>query len=97
MTVEELLRLTIYGNRKPPKRKDDKTKQDRKMTYGEIYNEALWRLCLDHEEVEDYRPASKLFIPELERDIPNAIIIWLKDGSKVIYIERSEVGDDKNI
>lgn len=57
------------------------------MTYEEIYNKALCKLCLECKEVEDYRPASKLFIPELKRDIPNAIIIWLKDGSKLIYME----------
>lgn len=41
-------------------------------------------------EVEDYRPAVKMHIPQLLRDIPNAIIVWLKDGSKVIYIAESE-------
>lgn len=65
------------------------------MTYGEIYNKALCKLCLTRKEVADYRPASKLFIPELERDITNAIIIWLKDGGKLIYIEPHESEENK--
>lgn len=65
------------------------------MTYGEIYNKALCKLCLTRKEVADYRPASKLFIPELERDITNAIIIWLKDGGKLIYIEPHESEKEK--
>ena len=27
-----------------------------------------------------------MFMPQLTRGIPKAIIIWLKDGSKVVYI-----------
>lgn len=57
------------------------------MTYDEMYDKALRELHLEREEIEDYRPASKIHIPELERDIPNAIIIWLKNGSKIIHIE----------
>lgn len=57
------------------------------MTYGELYDKALNKLHLECEKVEDYRPACKMHIPELETALPNAIIIWLKDGSKVIYIE----------
>ena len=66
----------------------DEEESENGMTYGEIYNKALCKLCLTYDEVADYRPASKLHIPELERDIPNAIIIWLKDGSKLIYVEK---------
>lgn len=58
------------------------------MTYGDIYNEFCEKF--PDAEVEDYRPAWKFYIPQLVRGIPNAIIIWLKDGSKVIYIEESE-------
>lgn len=57
------------------------------MTYEDIYNNALEKLNINAELVEDYRPASELFIPELKRQIPKAIIIWLKDKSKIIYIE----------
>lgn len=65
------------------------------MTYGEIYDKALNKLHLECEEVEDYRPACKMHIPELEIALPNAIIIWLKDGSKVIYIELDKAGSEK--
>lgn len=32
-----------------------------------------------------------MHIPQLSRGIPNAIIVWIKDGSKVIFIAESEV------
>ena len=59
------------------------------MTYGDIYNEFCKKF--PNVEVEDYRPAVELYIPQLSRGIPNAIIVWLKDESIVIYIaERKE-------
>ncbi len=53
-------------------------------TYGDIYNEFRNKFPLA--EVMDYRPAVKMHIPQLSKDIPNAIIVWLKDGSEIIYI-----------
>lgn len=64
------------------------------MTYGELYEKALCKLCLEHSEVEDYRPCSEMFISELSRQIPNAIIIWLKTGEKVIFIDNEEVENE---
>ena len=58
------------------------------MTYGDIYNEFCKKF--PNVEIEDYRPAIKIHIPQLSRGIPNAIFAWLKDGSKVIYIAESE-------
>ena len=58
------------------------------MTYGDIYNEFCKKF--PNVEIEDYRPAIKIHIPQLSRGIPNAIFVWLKDGSKVIYIAESE-------
>lgn len=58
-------------------------------TYKDIYDEFCKKF--PHPEVEDYRPAVEMHIPQLSRGIPNAIIVWLKDGSKVIYIAESEV------
>ena len=58
-------------------------------TYGGIYKEFCAKF--HNAEVEDYRPAAELYIPQLTVGIPNAIIVWLKDGSKVIYIAESEV------
>ena len=58
------------------------------MTYGEIYEEFCSKF--PNAEVNDYRPAVPMHIPQLMRGIPNAIIVWLKDGSEVIYIAESE-------
>ena len=56
--------------------------------YIDIYNKFCDMFPLA--EVEDYRPAIELFVPQLSKGIPNAIIVWLKDGTKVIYIAESE-------
>lgn len=58
------------------------------MTYEDIYDEFCKKFL--NAEVEDYRPAVEIHIPQLARGIPNAIIVWLKDGSKIIYIAESE-------
>ena len=57
-----------------------------KMTYGDIFNEFCKKF--PKAKVEDYRPAMELYMPQISRGrgIPNAIIVCLKDGSKVIYI-----------
>ena len=60
------------------------------MTYKELYSTAICKLCLDQSEIDDYRPASELFIKELKTQIPNAIVIWLKTGEKVIYIDKAD-------
>lgn len=60
------------------------------MTYEELYNKAIKTLNLDENKIEDWRPASQLFIEQIHRQIPNAIIIWLKDGNQVIFIDKSE-------
>lgn len=59
-----------------------------KMTYEEIYEEFCNKF--PNAEIEDYRPADPMFIPQLLRGIPNAIIVWFKDKSKVVYIAESE-------
>lgn len=57
-------------------------------TYCDIYNEFLKKF--PNAEVLDYRPAVEMHVPQLSKAIPNAIVIWLKDGSEVIYISESE-------
>lgn len=57
-------------------------------TYRDIYDE--FRNKFPNVEVEDYRPADPMYIPQLLRGIDYAILVWLKDGSKVIYINESE-------
>lgn len=58
------------------------------MTYRDIYDEFCKKF--PNAEVDDYRPAVEMHIPQLSRYIPNAIIAWLKDGSKVIYISENK-------
>ena len=60
------------------------------MTYEELYNKAIKTLNLDKDIVDDYRPASPLFIEQLIYQIPNAIIIWLKTGDQIVFIDRGE-------
>jgi hypothetical protein len=58
-------------------------------TFGEIFHEACVKLNLH--DVADYRPADPSFVSELSQGIPGGIIIWLKDGSKIIYIAQEGV------
>lgn len=65
-----------------------KEEKEDKMTYGMIYDEFCKKF--PNAGVDDYRPAFPLYLPRLVKPIPNAIIVWLKDGSKMVYIEESE-------
>lgn len=59
-----------------------------KLTYGEIFEHFLEK-CDPKLPVEDYRPACGLYIDGVDdcTQIPNAIVIWLADGTKIIYID----------
>lgn len=57
-------------------------------TYKDIYNEFCEKF--PNAEAEDYRPADPMFVSQLMRGIQNAIVVWLKDGSKAIYIAKEE-------
>ena len=57
-------------------------------TYDAIYDEFRKKFPLA--EVLDYRPAVELHIPQIKGCIPNAIVVWLNDGSIIIYIAESE-------
>lgn len=59
-------------------------KEVKEMTYGEIYEEFCNKFS--NAEVNDYRPATPLYVDELNTTIPNAIVVWLNDGSKIIYV-----------
>ena len=57
------------------------------MTYGEIYRQFESVTNINKSLVSDYRPCCELFdVP----NIPNAIIVWLKTGDKIIYIAKGE-------
>lgn len=58
------------------------------MTYGDIYEEFCKKF--PKAKVNDFRPAIPMYMPSLISGIPNAIIVWFNDGSKVIYIAESE-------
>lgn len=62
------------------------------MTYGEIFNEFSSKF--PNLTVDDMRPATEFYVPELKgcKAISNAIIVWLKDNSRIIYI--SDKGGD---
>lgn len=61
------------------------------MTYSDIYDEFCKKF--PNTEVSDYRPAYPQYLPSLVKPIPYAIVVWLKDGSKMVYIAE-EVKDD---
>lgn len=71
-----------------PQESDQVEEGEKEMTWGDLYNEFCKKF--PDADVEDYRPAVEVYIPQLAKGIPNAIIVWLKDGSKVIYIAESE-------
>lgn len=56
-------------------------------TYNNLYEKALRELNLNVNEIDDYRPADPLYIPELKQLILAGIIIWMKNGTKIIYID----------
>ena len=58
--------------------------------FKDLYDTALYKLCLTPHEVDDYRPACETFIKQLKEPIPNAIIIWLKTGEQIIFIDKAE-------
>lgn len=60
--------------------------------YNDIYDEFCKKFPLA--EVLDYRPAVEMHIPQIKGGIPNAIVVWLNDGSTVIYIAESEGDKD---
>ena len=60
------------------------------MTYGEIIDE--FREKFPNMAVNDIRPATEFYVPELLgcKMIPNAIVVWLNDRSRIIYISEKD-------
>lgn len=59
------------------------------MTYKELLEEARKHISTT---IIDYRPACGLYVDGMDdcEQIPNAIVCWLKNGDKVIYIAKGE-------
>lgn len=68
--------------------KKQEDKRNNIKTYGDIFKEFCDKF--PNAEVEDYRPAVGLYVQQLLECIPNAIVVWLKDGTKIIYISEKE-------
>lgn len=64
--------------------------ENKVKTYEDIYKSALEKLKLSQDDIEDYRPASEDYNPRLLGTIPGAIIIWLKSGEQIIYIDTNK-------
>ena len=60
-----------------------------RMTYEEIYEKAI--SIIGRENVSDYRPAmyegrlNGMFDFPKPTSVPNAIMIWLKNGDRIVY------------
>ena len=79
-------------NRDAIKALEQPRKKENNMTYGDIYEQFSKKFS--KAKVSDFRPALPMFLPQLSKGIPNAIIIWLKDGTKVVYMAESEDDND---
>jgi hypothetical protein len=59
------------------------TGRGNKMTYGEIYEKFRRETGIADEMIVDYRQCTE---PYYKTCIPNTIIVWLKNGDRLIYI-----------
>ena len=58
-------------------------------TYGDVFDDFVSKITNEEKlKVDDYRPADILYIEDV--DWSSGIIVWLKDGSKFIYIPPKE-------
>ena len=58
------------------------------MTYEDIYKLFKSETGIDGSLIDDYRPATPLYT-DLKVSIPNAIVVWIKNGGKIIYISKT--------
>ena len=62
-----------------------KRDKENKMTYGDIFQEFLTETRIDRQNIEDYQPCCEMFdVP----NISNAIVVWLRNGAKIIYVSK---------
>lgn len=63
------------------------TDKENKKTYGDIFEEFIRETHVDRQLIDDYRPCCEMFgVP----NIRNAIVVWLRNGAKLIYIPHNE-------
>lgn len=56
------------------------------MTYSDIFEEFLTETHIDRQVIEDYQPCCEMFnVP----NIANAIVVWLRNGAKIVYYRKS--------
>lgn len=65
------------------------------MTYKKLLKEAKKHI---RTRIIDYKPASSIHIAGINDNsqIPNAIICWLKDGSRIVYISGNRRKNETN-
>lgn len=60
-----------------------------KRTYGDVFDDFISKITDEEKlKVDDYRPSDILYLEDT--DLSSGIIVWLKDGSKFIYIPSKE-------
>lgn len=64
-----------------------KENKPKRNTYTDIYEEFLKTIGNREELIADYKPCAT---PYFDITIPMGIIVWIKDGSKIIYISKGE-------
>lgn len=64
------------------------------MTYCDIYKEFKKVTNISDEMINDYRPCMEMYgVPF----IANAIVVWLKNGDKIIYAKTGDIQIEENI
>ena len=60
-----------------------------KRTYEDIFDDFISKITDEEKlKVDDYRPSDILYLED--RDLSSGIIVWLKDGSKFLYVPPKE-------
>ena len=60
-----------------------------KRTYEDVFDDFISKITNEEKlKVDDYRPADILYIEDV--DWSSGIIVWLKDGSKFLYVPPKE-------
>lgn len=60
-----------------------------KRTYGDVFDDFISKITDEEKlKVDDYRQADILYIEDV--DWSSGIIVWLKDGSKFLYVPPKE-------